>query len=278
MKYAFETLVNVFFYHSYFSGEIFQGFQINPDKNTSRDMLNYGILLKPFSGGFRLLYDTSFAGGIRSRQEMLKENITLGFALKLNDPEFYNYTAVVERDITRTIYYFNNNSEKANTSKSLHMEEYVSEKDVYQLDQFEDQYFVRPFAKLDMQLNLQLADTYSIKFKARESYWRYILLGEHLQNLSSPAVVDSASSEFFEGPFRLPVRGKEAIAFRSKEPISFSQNIRNNFQLVENYDPQSGRYKVVMRALPAPEPGHINLLEPGSDIKDQRNYSEIFIN
>jgi hypothetical protein len=65
------------------------------------------------------------------------------------------------------------------------------------------------------------------------------------------------------------------MAFKSKEPISFTQNSQKVFQLVDNYDADSGRYKVVMRALPSANPNYITLVEDKNT--HNLNYSEIFI-
>jgi hypothetical protein len=276
MKYAFETLVSVSFYHDYFSDETFGGLAVEPSNQTSRVLLNNGLLLKPFNGGFRILYDTNFAGSTRGKEEVLKGTIRCRFILKLNDKEYYNYTEPAEGDINKTLYYFNNLSKDNTLKKSLHTDKYVSSEDLYPLDKFDEKYFVKPFGILDLTLSAGLQDSYSITFKAKETYWRYIFVGESLQSLNNPAIIDNAGSEFFDGPEKLPVRGKEAMAFRSKNPISFTRNTQKVFQLVDNYDAESGRYKVVMRALPSANPNHITLID--SDKNNQHLiYSEILI-
>jgi hypothetical protein len=275
MKYAFETLVNVSFSHSYFSDRLFGGFTVEPSQLTLKELLNNGLLFKPYNGGFRILFDSNFAGSLRDREKALNSAIDCQFILKLNDTEFYSYTELEGEDISKSMYYFSNVSADNELSGSLHIDEYVSPKDLRPLESFEEKYFVRPFARLDLRLSSGLEAAYSITFKAKETYWRYILINEAFQSLNSPAIIDSKGSLYFEGPEKLPVQGKEVIAFKSKAPISFKFD-QEVFQLVDNYEPESGRYKSVMRALPSANHNYITLLEPNNNT-EQINYSEILI-
>lgn len=277
MKYAFDTLVSVSFNHSYFSNQKFVGLSFEPSNLTSRTLLNHGLMLKPMEGGFHILFDKNFAGGTRGKAEVLKENILCQFTLRLNDRSFYNYTEPVDGDISKSIYYFHNTFKgSSNVKKSLHSDKFVSSNELLSMDDIEEKYFVKPFAKLDLQLSDGLEETYSITFKAKETYWRYFLVSDDLKSLKSPAIVDSANLEFFEGPETIPIRGKDALAFRSKNLISFNQIAKNIFQLVDNYDADSGRYKVVMRSLPSADPNNITLIDPNTNHRTL-NYSEIFI-
>jgi hypothetical protein len=278
MNYAFENLVSVNFYHSYFSGETFNGFTVEPSAETVRSLLNLGMLFKPFNGGFRILYDTAFAGSSRTRRQVLSENITCSFILRLNDPAFYNYTSPFGGDISRSMFHFHNFPRPGSERKGfLHQDNEVSPADLFALSHFGKEYFVKPFARLDLQVNEEIEPAYSIRFKAKETYWRYILVSGYLNELNNPAILDSANSEAFHGPEKLPLSGKEILAFRSKTPLSFSQDNRNVFQLVDQYEAGSGRYKVVVRALPVADPNHITLVGTGGDTKEHINYSEIFI-
>ncbi|MGV3685020.1 MAG: hypothetical protein ACO1NS_05295 [Daejeonella sp.] len=277
MNYRFETLVTVYFRHSYFSDQLFGGFIIEPSDRSLRKLLNHGLMLKPFNGGFRILFDVNFAGGSRERSDALRDEVLCECVLRLTDKGFYNYTEPMEGDITSGIFYFHNMLKDSNSLKrSLHSDSYVTSEDLLPLDSFEERYFSKPFGKLDLLLSAGLEDSYTITFKAKETYWRYILVSDDLKSLNSPAILDSLSAESFEGPETLPVRGKDALAFRSKSPISFSQKARNVFQLVDNYDAETGRYKVVMRALPSADPNHITLIDSDSPPRTL-NYSEIFI-
>jgi hypothetical protein len=142
---------------------------------------------------------------------------------------------------------------------------------------FDEIYFVKPFAILDLKIAPELPENYSLNFKSKETIWRYILLGEHLQSLNNPSILDNTGAEPFEGPEWLKVSGTNGLAFRSKQAISLSDSSIQNFQLVENFDAATGRYKVIMRALPKANPESITLIKDENTIANN-NYSEIFIN
>jgi hypothetical protein len=276
MNYSFETLVSVSFNHTYFSNQVFEGVSIEPSKSSQSQFLNNGFLFKPYRGGFHILFDKNQAGGNRTREDVLKLDVFAEFTIRLSDKDFYNYTEPLDADISTNIFYFHNTFKNEGLKKSLHTGQYVDSKDLQPLSGFGEQYFVKPFAKLDLKLSEGLETTYSVKFKAKETYWRYILVSDDLTSLKQPAILDSVTSEFFTGPEKLSVKGKDTLAFISKNPISFNQDVNNIFQLVDNYDPDSGRYQVVKRALPSANPNFISVIQ--SDINQQTlNYSEIFI-
>ena len=103
------------------------------------------------------------------------------------------------------------------------------------------------------------------------------MMSEDLQSLNNPAILDSTGTEPFEGPELLKFSGTSGLAFKSKQAISFTETSTQNFQLVENYDSETGRYKVVMRALPKANPEMITLIKNENTLENN-NYSEIFIN
>lgn len=277
MKYAFKVLVNVEFNHNYFSSNIFQSLTVEPTAATQKLLLNNGLLYKAYPGGFRILYETNFNGTARSRESYLEDILHCSFKLNLNDKSFYNYTALDNSDISKNVFYFQNVLHGSDGLRpSLHAEEFVSSNDLKPLNETPEQYFIKPFAILDLQLAPELPENYSLKFKAKETIWRYILLSDDLKSLDKPAVIDHAGTDLFNGPQVLQFHGIEGIVFSSKKPISFAERSIQNFQLVENYDPDTGKYKVLMRALPQANPDLITSITDNN--LENNNYSEIFIN
>jgi hypothetical protein len=278
MKYAYEVLVNISFSHTYFSNKVFAGLVFTPSSSTQLLFLNYGLLFKPNYGGFTIAYDANFNGEKRSREEVVSSIVDCRFTATLNDFNFYNYTAIAEKDISKKVFHFYNAVDDNEVlNKSLHSEEFVSEYDLKNIADFDETFFVKPFAILDLKIAPELLENYSLNFKAKETIWRYILMGEHLQSLNSPAIIDNNGKEPFDGPEYLKFSGTQGLAFRSKNAISFSETSVQNFQLVENFDIETGRYKVVMRALPKANPALITLIKDENTIANN-NYSEIFIN
>jgi hypothetical protein len=278
MRNAYEVLLNVSFNHTYFLSKRFAGMDITPSSSTELLFLNNGLVFKTNYDGFTIAFDTNFYGLKRNREDLVSNLLNCRFIVTLKDTGFYNYTAIGGTDISKKVFHFYNAKEDSEgLNKTLHAEEFVSENDLKAIADFDETYFVKPFAILDLRLAPELPESYSLNFKARETIWRYILMGEHLQSLNNPAIIDSNGTVPFEGPELLKFSGTKGLAFRSKQTISLSESSNQNFQLVENFDAETGRYKVVMRSLPKANPELITLIK-GDITIENNNYSEIFIN
>lgn len=278
MRYAYKVLLNVSFNHTYFSSKVFAGMAFTPSSSTQLLFLNNGLLYKAYAGGFRILFDTNFNGNERSREDLISEIFDCKFNASITDKSFYNYTEIESDDISKKIFHFYNTAaDETKLRESLHSNDFVSENDLKPSNEFPEPYFVKPFAVLDLRIAPGLPENYTISFKAKETIWRYVLMSEDLQSLKNPAILDSTGTEPFEGPELLNFSGISGLAFRSKQSISFTERSTQNFQLVENYDSETGRYKVVMRALPKANPELITLIK-SDNILENNNYSEIFIN
>jgi hypothetical protein len=295
MRYAFDTLANVQFSHSYFSDNVFSGLTVNVPASTRGVLNNLGLLVKPFKGGFYVLYDQNFGGNPRTRDEVLNENIRLEFTLSLNDPYFYSCTSGLPGQIAGSIYYFHNALKALSAwpeSSLLHALEFVSESDVYVFKYFKAPFFNKPFAKLDLNIQPGIANEYFIRFKARATRWRYILMSDHLQDLKGPTILVNGDSGVFDtvSKIKLP-DNRDVIYFVSKEELSLSQYATSTFQLVESNGTDPSRYRVIIRALPVPDIRLISRIpippppgnspadgEPGSPAAlNQNNYSDILI-
>ena len=278
MRYAYKVLLNVSFNHTYFSNKLFAGLAFTPSSSTQLLFLNYGLFFKTYPGGFRIVFDTNFNGSTRNREDLISDILECKFNASLTDTSFYNYTEIEGTDISKKILHFYNAAAgEVKLRDSVHSGEFVSASDLKLINEFAEPYFVKPFAVLDLRLAPGLPENYTISFKAKETIWRYVLMSEDLQSLNNPAILDSTGTEPFEGPELLKFSGTSGLAFKSKQAISFTEISTQNFQLVENYDSETGRYKVVMRALPKANPEMITLIKNENTLENN-NYSEIFIN
>jgi len=272
MQSVYRILFKINFNHSYFTDGVFNAVGVSFTDAAKKTIDNLGLIVKPFKGGFYILYDENFAGSIRKREDLLTGDVTLPFTLTLNDPLFYNYTADVPAQFSQSIYYFSNTQKPDNGR--LHTGDYVSAQDVYALADIKQQFFVKPFARLDVELHADAVTDYTINFKARSTYWRYILMSDHLQDLTSPAIIDADSSSTFSEilDINLP-DNKAAKAFTSGSELQLSQRPLKTFQLAENYQKGSSKYKVVIRALPQPNITAISSIPNNNST----NFSDIFI-
>src|SRR5256885_7286658 len=99
MKACFKILLGVSFEHEYFAGGVFAGLQAKPDRETAELLLKNGLLFKPNSNGFFILYDSFYAGKERTLQQVLTSRLMVRFTISLTDPYFFNYTTDFGADI-----------------------------------------------------------------------------------------------------------------------------------------------------------------------------------
>ena len=261
-------LTAVEFRHGYFGSHVNTPLSVSPVGASIRVMTKHGLWWKAGPGGFSLTYDRRHAGGNRTREAVLTEGVALRFLVRLRDPYFYNYTEGPAPVAGENILYFYNRTGSA----LLHASEQVSGGDLFgiappgrpvckrtagkriPLVNLVDRPFDQPFAILGLRLRPGTASMYAIEFKARSSIWNYILVGRHLQDLQSPAVINSVTKEPFRGPANIRlVDGRPALSFRSEKPIGCSDWPGVVCMLVEGWDSGTGKYKVVMPALPVPD-------------------------
>ncbi|MDP4209279.1 MAG: hypothetical protein Q8928_10755 [Bacteroidota bacterium] len=276
MQVEYDILTNVIYRHRYFSNLKLECFSIHPDKSSEDVMLNNGLIFKPFKDGFVLLYEAYSNGQRRERVEILDSSITLRYYLTLTDNNFFNYTDGGMDNLVDSIYYLHNindNRTKPSLGSLLHLDEFVSKADIYSCKSFGETFSIKPFAIIDIHLNKELLTEYSLIFKEKQTYWRYVLVSEYLKNLQQPAIL--GEQEIFIGPDNIQLPNKqEALYFTSNIPISLSQSPLKHFKLVENYEKGSPAYRVVMRLLPTPNPANISTI---SNIRNDKIYSDIFI-
>ncbi|OCX53142.1 hypothetical protein BEL04_02165 [Mucilaginibacter sp. PPCGB 2223] len=269
---VFNTLTKVNFNHSYFADGIFNALSVQISDATTREMNNNGLFLKAFRGGFHLLYDENYGASGRTRESVLNEGLTLQFVLVLKDNLFFNYTADVPEQLSTSVYYLGN---RANTAGAvLHAGDFVSAKDIVAVADLKQYFFVKPFAILELVLAPDLQSECFIRFQSRATYWRYILMSGHLQQLNSPAIIDGEGGSEFGEPLSVTLPGnKEVKAFVSGSQMQLSQYPAKTFQLAENYQEGSLKYKVIIRALPQPDISAISKIPN----HNSTNISDIFI-
>lgn len=277
-------LTEVQFMHRYFRDGRCRCLSAQPADSSLRDMMGHGLLLKADPGRIRLLYDTNHAGTQRQRSDVLHKGLVIRCLLQLEDTEFYNYTSQLTTDITRQVLYFCNRPGR----RHLHTEEQVSASDLVEttapcknpgrkivLQPDAQRPFARPFAILDLRLYPGLETEYHISFQTRSTWWNYILVGNHLKELRDPAILHAATRQTFEGPetIKLP-DSRTGLSFISPAPVESKETPVATYTLVENFDPATGKYKVVIPTLPIPDARIISRVHTRNKRSDR---SEIFL-
>lgn len=285
MEYRYTTLTTVQFRHGFFAGNRYTGFTVEPDAATLHQFKRLSILFKPAVDGFTLLFETG-PGLERTRAVVLKEQMKFSFRINNSDPDFLNYTDGLPDNITDVVLFFQNRvpADPAQPGEGrLHENMVFSVKDILhnrlpENSESRDRvFFNKPFGWLEINLHEALEPLLTVSFKGKETLWRYILNSEHLQELTEPAVIHKDTKEAFEGPVWIVLPdGKKRMAFESRQMIPLSSKPEKVFQLVENYQPGSGRYKVVMSVLPNPNVKLISLIRSEKE-NNENKFSEIFI-
>jgi hypothetical protein len=186
----------------------------------------------------------------------------LKFLVKNKDTAFFNYTGDFNTDISGSYFLFDNISSSPTRQKgALHRGSIVGKEDIRRVDAGHADFFVKPFGLIHIQLHQDLEESFKISFSSVSTYWCYLLTRNYLQELASPAIIHKETKQAFIGPepVLLP-DGKTALAFFSPMPIPHQERPVVSFQLVEEYDAETLKYKVVLPVLPGPDPHHISSL------------------
>lgn len=261
MESRYELLVRVAYKHAFFSNRKFDRISTEPTAATQAVLMGSGLLFRPDGDGFRVLFDTLWGGGVRKRDDVLKEGLNLLFQLTLNDPDFYYYTDLGEGDLTRAYFYLSNVSPAGEErpgpegSGLLHERDFVTDEDRVWFGKLPRHFTGRPFGWIQLVPDAKLKGTYEARWPVRSVYWNYIVVSSHLRELNKPAILDPVTKQVFAGPTPILLPdNRKALSFVSETPISFLAAEKQLFQLVENFDKDSGKYKVVLSALPRADP------------------------
>lgn len=275
MASKYEILTGVTITHGYFADAVPTGFSLLPDEATRHLLLRLGLVFRYSVNKATIYFDAEYAGSPRTREQVLLNDEKMVFTLSNTDTSLLNYTGNIEAEnISKSLFYFSNADADSQLRAGLTKAASVSSEDLIPVDQARQTFFSKPFGLLSIRLHKDLAESFQIRFEAKATYWRYILTSEHLKTLVNPAVVHKETRQAFIGPetFVLPDQ-REAIVFRSATPVQMTALPNKSFQLLENYEPASGRGRVIIGMMPNPNNNSISLL-PGTE---KLNYSEIFL-
>jgi hypothetical protein len=102
MKQSFAHILTLFIRHQYFSGGLFKPMVVSLSNVSQRIIQNFGLLIKPFPGGFHLLSSNPDLPGMTDASEPLQ------FYFRCSDPKSINYTELPAYSLSDRILYFNN--------------------------------------------------------------------------------------------------------------------------------------------------------------------------
>ncbi len=286
---AYQTLLTIAVEHSFFANGVCSCLDFQPTENTRRIFNNAGLIPKKTIDGIQLLYDENRVEALQLYAEDEQEPLCFEFKVYSTDPEFRSYSEPFA-DMADGILYFDNRATKSVKGKrNLSASKYVSNKDVKkpdanelesvitQRDRLLPPVFVlkiyasanpRPLLKQWLKSDLT---RYSIAFNARQTYWKYYVLGQMAkQGLS---ISDPDNQVEFEPLGETSLSDQRvAFAFRTKRSIPLNERYDFRFQLKEE---GLGGEKVLINRLPVAcltQTGKEMLAEQGMLV------SEIYIN
>jgi len=130
MKQTYANILTLLFKHRYFSDDLFKTVNISFADDSHKLIVDLGIVIKPFSGGFHLL---------SSNPEILNsidDTNSIKLLLNCTDPFYINYTELPLYRLTDKLLYLNNLSVVSDSKGkvyNLHKEEFVGQNEVVQI-------------------------------------------------------------------------------------------------------------------------------------------------
>lgn len=130
MKQSFVHILTLFIKHQYFSDGLFKSMIVSLSEDSQRLLYNFGLLIKPFPGGFHILSSEPERTGIIDESEPLQ------VFFQCTDPNYINFTDLPTHSLTYRMLYFNNIAEFSDEGDNgflLHEEEFAGENELVQV-------------------------------------------------------------------------------------------------------------------------------------------------
>ncbi|MEX6686837.1 hypothetical protein QTN47_04995 [Danxiaibacter flavus] len=267
MRQDYTVLFNVLWQHDFYAGSMPSLFTVKPDEETLHLMKRYQVVYKTYANSLSVLFDQSLIQADDARETFLQQPLLFTFFLYCNDPYLLNYTDGLQNfQVGRQVLHFYNNNDL------LHKATSVSDADIAAAELLlPDLFGAAPMAVVEISLKPGMPLDLQIRFKSLATIWRYVVVTTHLKQLNAPAVINKESKELFIGPEPLVLPdNKQALCFRSRAPIQLAYRCSQSFQLVDNYDEVTKKYKVVLQSLPVPDVTKLSVIS-------RERYSEIII-
>jgi hypothetical protein len=276
--------------HTFFSKGWCAGLDFVPTPISLTFIEKTGLLIRNTQNGIRAFFDQNSSEALRLYAIKPDEPLRLAFKVFAREMFFRAYTELntPEED---SILYFDNRGGKTDATKRfrLHDAEYVSARDFEKLNSpritdilSRKDRLLKPEFIISIELGkkeIRILDAasktayhnYYLKFQARETFWKYYLLGSMTKNKSY--IADLNHETEFEDTGRASLPGnRPALTFRSKQKIPLREKSEYRFQLRVK-DPNGG--KVIIRRLAVASAGQfIKEIIDGQEAI----VSEIFIN
>lgn len=277
--------------HRYFESGYCPVLSYVPTPESAAIMKNTGLALQYLSNGVAVYYDNANQA-LPLYAEDSETPLSLAFKVFSNDPYFSVYTALDAPD-DASLLYFDNTQGSANTETRtrLHAREFVSRADYIGFSSptlapllSERDRLIRPVCIVNTVISSSGSKTpnkglkfppkhYYLTFEARQTIWKYYLLGAMAKTHAYIADVNDETEFVFAGETQLP-GNRHALAYRSKAAIALRQKAESRFQLKARA-PGGDNDTVLIKQLATASPSQISKEKIDGQVVD---VSEIYIN
>ncbi len=276
--------------HGYYDGGVPPALGFTPVSRTAVLIKNCGLLIKPVAGGIIVLQNKKEQESLALHAADKEDPLELVFKVYAEDVAFKSKTDVLI-DTNEAIPFFHNHVERDDTGgrSRLHEANDASMIDLVKLDsnQFNSlldhrdrrmpPLFIvsirlkeKALKSIEQEAPLSLKNYY-IKFKERQLYWKYYLVGSmaretlFLIDMDRKAEFISLGKELLDGQ-------RDAVTFRSAHRLPLKEMPQYRFQLKEK---GNGSEKVIIKRLPMADVSRFGRAEIDGR---QEVVSEIYIN
>lgn len=116
---------------------------------------------------------------------------------------------------------------------------------------------------------------YEINFNNRETIWKYFLVSPEFQKFKKLSIINKGREPVFKEPQKTEFPGgSEGLMFESLDRLPLSEVASHTFQLVDNYDPEARKGKVILKNLNKASP---EMLFMDDNNSNEPIYSHIYI-
>ena len=286
----FNLLFSAEIEHLFFSDRCCRHLEWVPSASSHQLIADIGLVYRKYAEGIYFFYDQNNLDALFLAADDSREPLHLFIKAHAKDPKFMNYTQCPISNEGTVLYFDNLRAKpKARHRITLNQERYVSDKDRKKittgsiasnlskqdkliaptliLDIFIDQ---SPTGILGKPPNIN-PKRYVIRFKNRETYWKYFLLNDFAKD--NLYIEDVNNQVKFDKPCAAELPGgRDAFFIRSTSPLPLVEAHQEHFQLITK---NGGNDKILMKRLPVASADRLS-----RDTIDGQDaaVSEIFIN
>ncbi len=242
--------------HEFFPGDVCSALDFVPTPQSEVLLKKASLLTRSTSNSVHVFYDADQAESLDLYTGNPEEPFDLQYRVFSKDLFFKNYSEAVSYKENAILYFDSANAQQDEEGcYRLHAADSVSESDLLLLDSpllndilSKKDRLVCPLFIVNIGISNSgdRAKKYTLKFKARETIWKYYLLGNMARKDSYITDLSNKTEFEFTGSESL-LDKKVALTFRSKTPIPLRERLDCRFQLKEK---GPGNGKILIKRLP----------------------------